>query len=182
MQRWAIATPASMRRPARSARCSSFRRGTSATGWKTRLGRLTIGRPRGRIPRRSRQRGEHLRELERSRDFELVVAAIARRLVGPPAQELRGVTEAIALQVVVLHLAYALDAQRFPREILAGAPAAVRAGHARSFGCGSRPIAPWMILERVLPQRLQLFGKALAGFHRERGRNADVLQNALIVV
>ena len=64
-------------------------------------------------------------------DLELIVAAVARRLVGTPAQEDRRVAEAIALHVVVLHLAHALDPQRLPRQILAGAPAALAARHAR---------------------------------------------------
>ena len=38
--------------------------------------------------------------------------------------------EAVALQVVVLDLADALGPQRFPAQVLAAAPAALRAGHA----------------------------------------------------
>src|SRR5919197_2691977 len=53
-------------------------------------------------------------ELVRLRDLELVVSTIFRRLVRPPAQEGRRVAEAIALQVVVLHFAHALRAQRLP--------------------------------------------------------------------
>src|ERR1700709_880167 len=76
-------------------------------------------------------RAEHLLELVRSRDLELIVAAVARPLVEPPALKDRGVSKAIALHVVVFHFADALDTQRFPREILARAPAALAAGHAR---------------------------------------------------
>src|SRR6476660_9262679 len=71
-----------------------------------------------------------LGELGRRGDVELVVAAVGRLLVGAPAQKARRVTEAIALEVIVFHFADALDAQRFPGEILARAPAAVAAGHA----------------------------------------------------
>ena len=78
-------------------------------------------------------------ELVGRRDFELIVAAVLRPLVGPPAQEDRRVAEAIALHVVVLHLADALDPQRLPRQVLAGAPAALRAGHAARFGRSRRP-------------------------------------------
>ena len=74
-------------------------------------------------------------------DLELVVAAVRRRLVGPPAQEDRGVPEPVALEVVVLHLADALDAQRLPRHVLARAPAALGAGHAHVAGDRLRPIA-----------------------------------------
>src|SRR5688572_27882955 len=88
---------------------------------------------------------ENLLELVRSRDLELVVAAVVRRLVGPPAQKHRGVTKAIALQVVVLDLAHTLDPQRLPREILAGAPAALSARHARHLMSLRRsPFAPRM--------------------------------------
>ena len=92
------------------------------------------GRRRRRLGERQRGRrgrAEDLLELVRRRDLELIVAAVARRLVGPPAQKDRRVAEAIALQVVVLHLADALDAQRLPRQILARAPAALPARHAR---------------------------------------------------
>ena len=97
-------------------------------------------RPAGRAERsaatprltrvRARSDGEDLLQRVRRDDLELVVAARFRRLVGAPAQEGRRVAEAVALQVVVLHLADALGAQRLPRQVLAGAPAAGRAGHA----------------------------------------------------
>ena len=51
-------------------------------------------------------------------------------LVGAPAPELRRVAEAAALHVVVGDLDHQLGPQRLPREILALAPAARRAGHA----------------------------------------------------
>src|SRR4051812_40248695 len=76
---------------------------------------------------------EHFRQLEWRGDLQLVVGAVLERLVGPPPQEDRGMTEAIALQVVVLHLADALDAKRLPRKVLAGAPTALRSGHAARF-------------------------------------------------
>ena len=63
-------------------------------------------------------------------DLELRVGAVARRLVGAPAAELRGVAEARALHVVVGDLDHELGAQRLPREVLALAPAALRARHA----------------------------------------------------
>src|SRR6187455_2064803 len=90
---------------------------------------------------------EDLRELVRRRDLELIVAAVARRLVEPPAREGGGVAEAITLHVVVLHLAHPLEPQRLPRQILASAPAALSAGHPRrtvtlSFGPG----APGMLV------------------------------------
>ena len=47
-------------------------------------------------------------------DLELVVAAVGRLLVRPPAQEGRGVAEPVALQVVVFDLAHPLDPERLP--------------------------------------------------------------------
>src|SRR6185436_12003059 len=76
-------------------------------------------------------RAEDLLELVSRRDLELIVAALGRRFVGAPPQKDRGVAEPIALHVVVLDLAHALDPQRLPREILARAPAALPARHAR---------------------------------------------------
>ncbi len=75
-------------------------------------------------------RPEDLLELVRSRDLELIVPAVLRPLVRPPSQKDRRVPEPIPLQVVVFHLAHALDAHRLPRQILPGAPAALTAGHA----------------------------------------------------
>src|SRR3982751_5047005 len=114
-------------------------------------------------------RAEHLLELVRGRDLELIVAAVPGRLVGAPAQETGRVAEAIALHVVVLHFADALDPERLPRQILAGAPPALAAGHARRAGrVGFRPITPRIIVERVCAQRFELDGELAALRHRER--------------
>src|SRR3954469_18069776 len=134
----------------------------------TRLGRPTIGK--------------NLLQLVSGRDFELVVAAIAGRLVGAPAQEDRRVAEAVALHVVVLNLAHALDAQRLPRQVLARAPAALTARHPARFRSGAGPLAPRMLIHGVLAQRLELGGELLARRHGERGGHAHVLQHALVVV
>src|SRR3954467_5594301 len=88
------------------------------------MGRVTLLR----LPRRMSRR-ENLLELVSSRDLELIVAAIARWLVRAPAQKDSGMTEAIALQVIVLYFADALDAHRLPRQVLACAPAALSTGH-----------------------------------------------------
>src|SRR6185503_4507195 len=96
--------------------------------------------PSGRNSRKRRRppagrNREDLRELIGRRDLELVVAAIARRLVRPPAKEHRRVAEAVPLQVVVFHLAHALDPQRLPGEVLPGAPTAARARYAPGGAC-----------------------------------------------
>src|SRR5207344_3380799 len=102
-------------------------------------------------------------ELVGPRDLELAVAAVLRPLVRAPAQKGRRVAEALALQVIVFHLAHALDAQRLPRQVLARAPAALPAGHAlRAALGGLGPLAPRMSLERVLAHRLELLCELLA--------------------
>src|SRR5439155_11216136 len=99
---------------------------------------------------------EDLRQFIAARDLELIVATFLRRLVEPPAQKNRGMAKTRALQVVVFHFAHALDAQRFPRQVLAGAPAALPARHARLGSARLGPVAPGMLRERVFSQRLEL--------------------------
>src|SRR6185369_6266083 len=126
---------------------------------------------------------ENLLELIGAGGLELVVAARRRRPVRAPAQKSGRVPEAVALQVIVFHLAHALDAQRLPRQVLARAPPALPAGHAlRSALGGLRPPAPRMPLERVLAQRLELLRELLARGHGEGRRHADVMQRPLVVV
>src|SRR5437762_10902305 len=97
---------------------------------------------------------EDLLELVRRRDFELIVTAVGGRLVGPPALKDRGVPESPPLHVIVFDLADALDAQRLPRQILAGAPAALTAGHARRLAAVHlRPVAPRVLLQCAVAQR-----------------------------
>ena len=88
------------------------------------------GAGRGGKRRRRASGGEDRLQFVRRDDLELVVAARLRRLVGTPADEGGRVTEAVALQMVVPDLADPLGAKRLPREVLARAPAAGRAGHA----------------------------------------------------
>src|SRR4029453_12393968 len=93
-----------------------------------------LHRTNGKASAGLRPRAEDPLELVRSRDLELIVAAVGGCLVRTPAQERGRVAEPRALHVVVLHLADALDAERLPRQILAGAPAALAAGHPRHLG------------------------------------------------
>src|SRR5262249_27655179 len=132
--------------------------------------------------RATRRGAEHLLELVRSRDLQLVVAALARRLVGPPAQENRGVPKPVALQVVVLDFADPLDSQRLPRKIFAGAPSTLTARHSIHGGASIGPLAPRMIDQRMRSQRFELARERLPCLHRERRRHADVLQPSSIVV
>src|SRR6185437_432881 len=70
-------------------------------------------------------RREDLGQLVGRGHLELVVAAILRLLVRPPAEEDGGVPEPVPLQVIVLHLAHPLDPERLPGEVLPRAPAAL---------------------------------------------------------
>src|SRR5438874_868700 len=84
--------------------------------------------------------------------LELVVGARRRASVGAPALEVGGVAEALALHVLVGHLAHEFRPQRLPRHVLALAPPAEAPGHAASRrGDGLRPPRPRMTLEGALP-------------------------------
>ena len=87
----------------------------------------------------------------RRHDLELRVVAVAGRLVRAPAPEVRDVTEALALHVVVGDLGDELRSQRLPGEGLAAAPAALRPRHPlwRRVRRGVLPILPGMIRESV---------------------------------
>src|SRR5438270_351980 len=100
-------------------------------------------------------RAEDLRELVQSRDLELRVVAVDRRLVHAPSDENRGMAKPRPLHVVVLHFADALDPERLPRQVFAGAPAALAAGHPRLLSVRIGPFPPGMILERALAARRQ---------------------------
>src|SRR5690606_15429280 len=82
----------------------------------------------------ARSRREDPLEFVGRRHFELIVTAVLRLLVRPPSQKESRMPEAIALHVVILHFAYALDPERLPRQVLARAPSTLHAGHAARFG------------------------------------------------
>src|SRR5690349_2251840 len=128
---------------------------------------------------------EDLLELEGGGLLELVVAAIGRLLVGTPALERGPVAEPIALEVVARHLGDPLEAERLPRQVLAPVPARRRAGEPLTGFLGRLrplcPLAPWVTLERVLPQRRELLGERRALVPGERRRHADAVQRARIV-
>ena len=106
--------------------------------------RVAPSRARRRMRRRASPSAEPAlgvedrRQLVRRSDLELVVATVSGLAIRSPPQKRRRVPEAIALQVIVLHLTDPLDPQRLPRQILAGGPPALRAGHALRLG-RSRP-------------------------------------------
>src|SRR5580765_4642619 len=101
-------------------------------------------------------RAEHLLELVRGRDLELVVAAVDRPLIGTPSLEDGRVTESRALHVIVFHFAHPFDAKRLPRQIFPRAPAALAARHARRLPIDLGPLPPWMVVESPFAQRRQL--------------------------
>src|SRR5207249_11957458 len=101
--------------------------------------------PRARKKRGLGSLGKDVGQLVWRGDVELIVAAVVRCLVRAPAQEHRGVAEAVALQVIVLDLADALDPERLPGQILLRAPAAPHARHpAEGGGVHLGPVAPRM--------------------------------------
>src|SRR5919106_5713383 len=98
---------------------------------------------------------KNLLQLVRCRDFELIVAAVPRRLIRTPALKDGGMAEAVALHVVVFDLAHPLDPQRLPRKIFPRAPAALPSRHA-ILPLRLCPIAPWMMLHRPIAERRQV--------------------------
>src|SRR4029077_4400251 len=97
---------------------------------------------------------ENRRQLLRRNHFKLRIRTVAGVLVLGPSAELRRMTEPVSLHVVVSDLHHQFGSQRFPRQVLALAPAALPARH--TFRRISRfaglvcPMLPWMIVERVL--------------------------------
>src|SRR5438874_565516 len=98
----------------------------------------TTTRGRGSRAMQTEDRGE----LGRRSDLELIVAAVRGSPVGTPAEEDGRVAEAIALHVIVLHLADTLDPEWLPREILARAPATLPARHPDGAVGRSGPVPP----------------------------------------
>src|SRR6267378_2300121 len=96
-------------------------------------------------------------QLLRWNDFELGVGAVAGLFVRSPSAELRCMTEAASLHVVVSDLHHQLGSQWFPRQVLALAPSALTARHAfdsfirRTFLV--RPCLPGVSIERVFAVR-----------------------------
>ena len=121
-------------------------------------------------------------EVVAGRLVQLTVAAALGVAVGAPPFEVRGVPEAPALHVVVLHLQHPLGAQRGEAEVLALAPSALGAGHA--VGVGGEELVPPAprVVGDVADQRLELLPQLGAPRRREAGRDPDVLELAVVVV
>src|SRR5712675_2461597 len=130
--------------------------------------------------------GEDLRELLRRYDLELIEGAVARTLVIPPPAELRRVSKATPLHVVVRDFDDELRTQRLPRQILSRAPPTLRAGPAMRLAIRVRlrlrPIPPRMSVERVLAiwsEKLHQLQTLRVGKARA---DADVLEVSALVV
>src|SRR6187551_1026799 len=72
---------------------------------------------------------EDRRQFQRRDDFKLGIRAILRLLIGTPPAELREMPESPALHVFIRDFNNQFRPQRFPRQILTLAPAALAAGH-----------------------------------------------------
>src|SRR2546426_6580136 len=137
---------------------SGLEMGTSRPSIRSTSLRAGTGSSIARVARESRssRRGaEDLLQLRRRRLLELIVPAFLRSLVRAPAQESGRMPEPIALQVIVRHLADALDPQRFPGEVLSAVPARRGTGHAL-IAAPLRPLAPGVLLGGVFPERREL--------------------------
>src|SRR5262249_731212 len=152
----------SSRRTSSSTRCAdAFTPGRASASTSSTCPRRCVRRRKRSIPTQRRttgrtlpvrgRRAEDLLELVRSRDLELIVPADGGLVVRTPPLEHRGVAEAVALHVVVLHFAHAFDAQRLPRQILPRTPPALPARHAGRHhrGAALGPLAPRMPGDRV---------------------------------
>src|SRR5450759_2056654 len=123
---------------------------------------------------------EDLRELERRRRLELIVATGFGAPVGAPADEAGRVPEPVALEVIVGDLGDPLHAQRLPREVLAAIPARRCPRHPSPIGglgqLGGRPVAPRVAIERAVAQRRQLVHELAAASRGEPACDTDVME------
>src|SRR5438876_549270 len=89
---------------------------------------------------------------------------------------------AIAAAMGTSTSAHGLDAQRLPGEVLARAPPALPARHARGAVHRLRPLPPRVLGQRVLAQRRELLGELAAGGGGERRGHAHVVETSAAVV
>src|SRR3954451_10099274 len=94
---------------------------------------------------------QHILEPEPVRRLQLIVLALLGGLVLPPAQEPRGVAEAISLQVVERDFADELRRERIPFGVLPSGPPARTAG-----GSALSERLPAVVRLERLQQRLPL--------------------------
>lgn len=109
---------------------------------------------------------EYTFKLFRRDHFQLLVGAVGRIFVAAPPPEFRHVAKAVALQMIVGNLRDQLRPQRFPCQIFASAPSALRAGHARctSFRFRLSPVPPRMRGRGVFAPGREVFDKLAALF------------------
>src|SRR5689334_15558535 len=123
---------------------------------------------------------EQRSELRGRRRVELIEPAVARRLVGPPPQEVRGVAEALALQVVVGDLGDEAELERLPAQIFVAVPPAAEPlrGALRIGAFVFQPARPRVFLARAVAVRLQLGEQLGAPGAGERSADAHRLELA----
>src|SRR5579871_4942723 len=128
---------------------------------------------------------ENFCELLRRNYLELCIRAIAGLLVGPPPAEVRHVTEAASLHVLVSDFHNQFGPQGLPGQILALAPTALPARHAlagfTSRGLRTSPALPRVTSESILPIGLEEFCQLAALLRSEAGANADMLQRTDVI-
>src|SRR5260370_364120 len=137
------------------------------------------------LPAFSSTARKNRRQFVRRYDFKLCISALARLLVFAPPSEMRHVPEASTLHVLISDLGHQLGPQRFPRQVLPLAPAALATRNAMpSFTVGGhmlRPFFPRVIGQRVLAIRRQVFYQRAPLLVREARAHAHMLQRAGIV-
>src|SRR5688572_25077330 len=94
----------------------------------TSLGVVRHGRS-GPFPNGGPSARQHLGQVVPYRDVQLVVCAARGLAVGPPAEEVTGVTKSTTLELVVLDLHHEFGTEGYPREVLLRVPPADRTGH-----------------------------------------------------
>src|SRR4051795_740074 len=113
---------------------------------------------------------------------ELVERARARIAIRPPAAELGGMAEAVAVELRVRDLADALRRHGNPVALHVGRPAPRRPLEPPERAAADQEaLLPRVALERD-DQRAQLLEQLVAALARERRRYPDVLEPSLVVV
>ena len=137
-------------------------------------------------PTATSRSSEDLLELVRRRDLELIVAAVARRLVGPPALEVRRVAEPRALQWSYADLGARARCGSAPTTdpCRGSTGSSRRALRARASRSPATPPSPSTDGSRARPRAAARAARRAARASRllERRRDADVMQHARVVV
>src|ERR1041384_8370797 len=121
--------------------------------------------------------GEDRLPFFRRNNFELFICAVLRFFVEAPAAKLRGVTESIALHMIIRNFDHQLRTQRLPGQILTRTPAALAPWHA-IIGLSVRllrPIFPWMMGKRIFAIRCEKLYELTSFLFREARADTDMV-------